>query len=101
MIKMNDNFCASFIRQYFNLCLGRAGSKRNGKRLFVLDNDPSQISMVAENLLKHIEYKLPWTPPRSPDINPIKNILRLVKNLFKSEAIQENITCETFEQFKT
>ena len=100
-MKMNGNFSASFVRQYFNLCFGRAGPKRNGKRLFVMDNDPSQISKVAENLLKHIECELLWIPPRSPDINPIKNILHLVKNLLESEGIQENITSETFEQFKT
>ena len=40
-------------------------------------------------------------PFRSSDINPSENVFHLVKNLLESEAIQENITCETFEQFKT
>ena len=39
--KMNGKFFASFICQDFNLCFGRAGPKRDGKRLFVMDNDPS------------------------------------------------------------
>ena len=57
--------------------------------------------MVEENLLTDIECELLRIPPRSPDINPIENVFHLVKNLLESEAIQENITCETFEQFKT
>lgn len=99
--KMNGKFFASFIRQHFNLCFGKAGPKRDGKRLFVMDNDPSQISKMAENALTDIECELLRIPPRSPDINPIENVFHLVKNLLESEAIQENITCETFEQFKT
>ena len=90
--KMSGKFFASFIRQYFDLCFGRAGSKRDGKRLFVMDNDPSQISKVAENALTDIECELLRIPPRSPDINPIENVFHLVKNLLESEAIQENIT---------
>ena len=97
--KMNGKFFASFIRQHFNLCFGRAGPKRDGKRLFVMDNDSSQISKVAENVLTDIECELLQIPPRSPEINPIENVFHLVKNLLESEAIQENITCETFEQF--
>ena len=65
-----------------------------------MDNDPSQTSKVAKNVLKDIECKLLRIPPRSPDINPIKNIFHIVKNLLESEAIEENLTCETFEQFK-
>ena len=66
-----------------------------------MDNNPSQISKVAENVFKDIECELLRIPPRSPDTNPIENIFDLAKNLLESEAIQENIACETFEQFKT
>ena len=49
--KTNGKFFASFIRQHFNLCFGRAGPKRDGKCLFAMDNDPSQIFKVAKNAL--------------------------------------------------
>ena len=58
-------------------------------------------SKVAENMLKDIECKLLQIPPCSPEINPIENIFHIVKSLLESEAIKGNVTCETFEQFKT
>ena len=99
--KMNGKFFASFIRQHFNLCFWRAGPQRDGKRLFVMDSDPSQTSKVAKNALKDIECELLRIPRSSPDINPIENIFHIVKNLLECEAIEENLTCETFEEFKT
>ena len=65
--EINGKFFASFVRQHFNLRFGRAGLKRDGKRLFVMDNHPSQISKVAENVLKDIECELLRIPPCSPD----------------------------------
>ena len=38
--KMNGDFFAQFIKNNFNLCFGKAGPKTDGKRLFVMDNDP-------------------------------------------------------------
>lgn len=53
--KLNGQFFANFIRQHFNLCFGRAGPKRDGKRLFVMDNDPSQVSKLAMSALRETE----------------------------------------------
>ena len=39
--KMNAAFFAKFISNHFNACFARCGPKRNGQRLFVMDNDPS------------------------------------------------------------
>ena len=38
--KMNGYFFAQFIKNNFNLCFGKAGPKTDGKRLFVMNNDP-------------------------------------------------------------
>ena len=38
-------------------------------------------------------------PPRSCDINPIENVLNLVKRELQRQAIKNNITYETYEQF--
>ena len=46
--KLNGQFFANFIGQHFNLRFGRAGPKRDGKRVFVMDNDRSQVSKLAE-----------------------------------------------------
>lgn len=55
---MSGDFFAMFIRSHFNLAFGQAGPKMNGRRLFVMDNDPSQRSKVASNALKDVEAEL-------------------------------------------
>ena len=80
---------------------GKAGPKADGKRLFVMDNDPCQTSKKAMLALAQIECELHRIPPRSPDINPIENIFHLVKKMLQKEAIEHNITKESFNAFKT
>ena len=46
--KMDGTFFAQFIRDHFNMAFARAGPKKNGRRLFVMDNDPSQKKQVCE-----------------------------------------------------
>ena len=46
-----------------------------------------------------IRAKLLTIPPRSPDINPIENIFNIIKQILQKEALNKNITFETFEQF--
>ena len=48
--------------------------KRKEKLLLVMDNDPSQRSMVAKDALQEIGAELVEIPARSPDLNPIENI---------------------------
>ena len=85
---------------HFNITFARAVPKMNGRRLFVMDNDPSRRSKSATMALTEIEAELLEIPPRSPDIDCIENVFHLVKRYLEEEAIAENITNETFEQFK-
>lgn len=98
---MNGTFFAQFIREHFNSCFTKAGPKRNGKRLFLMDNDPSQTSKASHRAMEQVEAELHKIPPRSPDLNPIENIFHVVKNFLDDEAISFNIRKETFEDFKT
>ena len=50
--KMNGNFFAKFIKKQFNTCFAKAGPKQGSKRLFVMDNDPSQSSKAAMTVWK-------------------------------------------------
>ena len=100
--KMNTDFIAQFIKSNFNLCFGKAGPKPDEKRLmFVMDNDPCQTSKKAMLALTQIECELHRIPLRSPDINPIENVFHLVKKMLQKEAIDQNITKESFDAFKT
>ena len=97
--KMTGKSFANFIREHFNITFAKAGPKAHGKRLFVMDNDPSQTSREARLALEDIEGNCHEIPPRSPDLNPIENIFHLVKRFLGQEAISRNITRESFEEF--
>ena len=99
--KMDGQFFAQFIRTHFNIAFARSGPKRHGKRLFIMDNDPSQRSKVAKRALRDIEAELHEIPPRSPHINVIESIFHLLRMDLEKEAVySEDITCEQFEQFR-
>ena len=59
---MDRVFLAMFMRENFSLCFGKAGPKTWEKRLFLMDNDPSQTSKKA---MSEIESKLLRTSLRS------------------------------------
>ena len=98
--KMNGRFFLQFITDNFNLCLAAPGAKRNGQRLFVMDNDPSQNSGPACQAMQELVAKLYKFPPRFPDRNPIEQIFHVLRNLLDDEAETCNIAHETFYQFK-
>lgn len=98
--KMNGPFFSAFIKRHFNLCFAKAGPKKHRKRLFIMDNDPSQSSKAANSALKSIEAELIKIPPRSPDLNPIENVFHIVKCNLRDEAISKRIEAETFSQFQ-
>lgn len=45
--KFNGTLFVNFIRQHLNLCFARAGPKKDGKRVFLVDNAPIQVSKVV------------------------------------------------------
>ena len=98
--KLNGCFFAQFIRQHFNITFGKAGPKAQRKRIFVMDNDPSQTSKKAMEALNDIEAKLHRLPSHSQDLNPPENIFHLVKMNLEKEALERKITNESFEQFR-
>ena len=99
--KMTGHIFVNFIQTHFNITFARAGPKRNGRRLFVMDNDPSQRSMPARKALGDIEAELLELPPRCADVHCIENAFNFVKGYLGDEAIEQNITKESFDQFTT
>ena len=97
---MNGTFFAQFRRTHFNIAFGHAGPKQNGRRLFVMDNDPSQRSCKrAKKAVEDVEAELLELPPRCTDIHCIENLFNLIKCNLEDEAIKQNISKESFEQF--
>ena len=98
--KMNGKYFASFVRKNMNLMFGNAGPKAYGKRIFVMDNCPSQNSNQAKAEILNIEAEIHTIPPRSPDLNPIENLFHTVKKKLQDEAIELCIERESIEEFQ-
>ena len=97
--KMDGNFFYSFIKTHFNLTFGKAGPKAYRKRIFVMDNDPSQTSKKAMSAINEIECELHQIPARSPDLNPIENVFNIIKRKLENDAINKGIRTENFNDF--
>ena len=98
--KMNGSFFAVFVREHLNITFAKAGPKTNGRRLFIMDNDPSQRSQAPQMALEDIESEFQEIP-RSPDLNPIEDIFHQVKRYLENQAISKRITKESLEEFQS
>ena len=77
-----------------------APADKSALRLWVQDGDPSQNSAMARAAMDRANCQLLKIPPRSPDLNPIEKIFKLVSDALRKQAITSRITTETYEQFK-
>ena len=66
---------------------------------FLTDGCPRQNCKVALTAYRDVGAKVCKIPPRSPDMNPIENFFHLVVRKLDMQAIQENITRETKQEF--
>jgi len=95
--KMNGAFFAHFMRRNFKDILSKSCNP-NG-HLFLQDGDPSQNSKVAKIEMNKVNAVVMAIPPRSPDLNPIENVFHVLQKKLGNDAIDQNITHETFVQF--
>ena len=95
--KLDGAHFAKFVRDNFENMF-RLTSK-NGSRLFVQDNCPVQNSSLARRALRDKKAKQLKLPPRSGDIHCIENFFHAVKVELDKQALELNITRETYEEF--
>ena len=98
--KMDAKYFGKFVREKLNACFARAGPRNDGKRMFVMDNDPSQTSKSGLEAISSIEAEFHRIPARSPDLNPIENVFHLVKKAVDDESTRLNITKESLKKFE-
>lgn len=98
--KMSADFFAEFIRRHFPNLFEIAGKGESDQKIFVMDNDPSQTSSKAMETLMNMGYTLQRIPPRSPDLNPIQNVFHLVRKRLEAQVKENNVTHQTWEEFK-
>ena len=94
---MNGPYFANFIRTHFEAMFSRAD--KSGSRIFIQDGDPSQNSALATNAMQEVNAELLLIPPRSPDLNPIENIFKIVGDDLRKQALDHKIRSETFDEF--
>jgi len=96
--KLTGQMFADFVKEHFLDTFQRCGNSHED-RCFLMDNDPSQNSKKAQHAL-HSIHASPFTiPPRSADCNPIENMFSWVERKLTEQAIERNITHETFPEF--
>lgn len=89
---------------FFHSLIGKILTSRLGQK--EMGNDFSWWTMIPVNgatsqrVLENIEAELHEIPARSPHINFIESIFHLLRMDLEGEAIFENVTSETFEQFR-
>ena len=98
--KLTGKKFAKFVRKQFPSVFERCARKGN-ERLFLQDGDPCQNSHKALRALRRINAKVLKIPPRSPDLNPIENIFKLLGDQLSKDALEKNINEESFESFQS
>lgn len=89
---------AGFVKCCFPLVFEKCGVPlKNGT--FLQDGDPRQNSSIARNAWENMGITLFRIPPRSPDINCIENLFKQIREKLREDALCENITHETFDEF--
>ena len=76
-----------------------ASSSNPRVKRMLMDGCPRQNCRVALDTIQNVGGLVFSIPPRSPDINPIENFFHLVSKQLRRQAIQRNITRESFVQF--
>jgi len=61
---------------------------------------PNQNAACVRGAIRRLKAKQLQFPPRSGDLNPIKNVFRSVKQLLHKQAICNDIEYETYDEFK-
>ena len=96
--KMFGTYFSDFVDRNFERMFAMA-DERVGC-IWVQDGDPSQNCTKAKEAMSRVFSQLLKIPPRSPDLNPIENLFNVVSQTLKKDAIEQNITKETYEEFQ-
>lgn len=97
--KMNGAYFARFIERNFLILFETAGKGENERKIFVMDNDPSQTSGKSKAAMAGFGVLMEKIPPRSPDLYPIENVFNIVRQRIQAKVKQEQITHQTWDEF--
>ena len=75
-VRILDQGLVPFIRKTFDCTEHR----------FMQDNDPKHTSRRAQSFLEQKGINWWWTPPESPDLNPIENLWHEMKEFLRAKV---------------
>ena len=96
--KLSGPKFANFVKKRFPKIIRKCQDGK--KKQFLQDGDPSQNSGAATEAFAQLGMQVFTIPPRSPDLNPIENIFKILNEELRREALSQRIHFETFKQFK-
>jgi len=94
---MNAAYFKNYVQRKFPLLFQKADKPHS--KLWLQDGDPSQNSAAARAEYESLGAMLFPIPPRSPDLNPIENCFHTVRKELERQALDNDITQETYEEF--
>lgn len=68
-------------------------------RRILMDGCPRQNSKAGLEAIRNVSAIVMSIPARSPDLNPIENIFGQVSTILENQAVERDITNETFKEF--
>ena len=95
--RFTGKYFADFVREHFARAFANSANPLG--KLFLQDGDPRQNSVAAKRAPDDVNGILFSIQPRSHDINPIENLFHLIQSKLDRDALDLNITKETFERF--
>ena len=95
--RLNGEKFRDYINSRFPDMFARSANPQG--KLFLQDGDPAQNSSLSRDAMDSVGCRLFKIPPRSPDLNPIENVFHNIRRALEKEAIHQNLTYESYNQF--
>ena len=96
--KLSRDRFAHFVIKHFQLLIEKCGPGKSNT--FLQDGDPSQNSAAARAAIAKFNLSIFTIPARSPDLNPIENVFKILNENLRNDALKKGIYTENFRQFR-
>lgn len=88
---------AEIVKNHFGSAICKSANPKG--KLILMDGCPRQNSKAGMNALEEVSARIFKIPARSPDLNPIENFFNNVSRQLQEDALENQITSESVENF--
>ena len=97
--KLDGQFFENFVKANFASFFRKAD--KGPSRLWLQDGDPSHNAAGVKKALRKLIAELLSIPLTSPDLNPMENLFNSVRSDLSQQALSQNITRESYDEFQS